>query len=409
MSDRKNNTIFLDNASTTAMKKETLEAMKPYFLEDYGNPSSIHSMGKTPRDACQRARRAISGIINADPEEIFFTSGGTESDNWAITSVARKAGKEKNIVVSRIEHHAILETAQALEREGFQIRYAGVDSDGVVDLEELKRLVDGDTALVSVMTANNEIGTIEPLKEISDIAHAKGALFHTDAVQAVCHIPIDVREMGIDMLSASGHKFGAPKGIGFLFVRKGVKLDPYMRGGAQEEGRRAGTTNVPGIVGMGKAAELESEGMSGKIRDITAIRDHAIERIEKEIPYAKLNGHRVKRLPGNVNFSFRFVEGESLLMMLNAAGICVSTGSACASGSLDPSHVLLAIGLPHEIAHGSVRMSLSDRNTMEEMDRAVDVLKTSIERLRSMSPLYEDYMKKEKCQRCHMTEFTAKR
>ncbi len=407
MSDRKNNAIFLDNASTTAMRMETLEAMEPYFLEDYGNPSSIHSMGRTPREACQRARKTISYIINAEPEEIFFTSGGTESDNWAITSVARKAGKEKNIVVSKIEHHAILETAEALEKEGFRIRRVGVDADGLVDLEELKTLVDEDTALVSVMTANNEIGTIQPLKEISKIAHAKGALFHTDAVQAMCHIPIDVRDMGIDMLSASGHKFGAPKGIGFLFVRKGVRLDPFMRGGAQEEGRRAGTTNVPGIVGMGKAAELESAGMARKMREISEMRDHAIERIEKEIPYAKLNGHRERRLPGNVNFSFRFVEGESLLMMLNAAGICVSTGSACASGSLDPSHVLLAIGLPHEIAHGSIRMSLSDRNTMEEIDKAVDVLKSSIERLRSMSPLYEDYVKKEKCQRCHTTEFTA--
>lgn len=396
MSEKKE-TIFLDNASTTAMKRETLKAMEPYFLGDYGNPSSIHSMGRTPRDACNLARDTISKIINARPEEIFFTSGGTESDNWALTAILRKAGKGKNIVISRIEHHAIIETADYLEKEGFEIRRVGVDEDGVVKLDELRGLVDENTVLVSVMTANNEIGTIEQLKEISEIAHAKGALFHTDAVQAVCHIPIDVKADGIDLLSASGHKFGGPKGIGFLYVRKGVRLDPFIRGGAQEEGKRAGTTNVPGIVGMAKAAELESADMAEKMEKVSRLRDHAIERIEKEIPFAKLNGHRTRRLPGNVNFSFRFVEGESLLMMLNHEGICVSTGSACASGSLDPSHVLLAIGLPHEIAHGSVRMSLSDNNTIEQIDRAVDVLKSSLERLRSMSPLYEDYVKKEKC------------
>ena len=391
-------TIFLDNASTTVMKRETLEAMEPYFLVDYGNPSSIHSMGRSPRDACTDARKTISQIINAQPEEIYFTSGGTESDNWVLTAVTRKAGKGKNIVISKIEHHAIIETADYLEKEGFEIRRVNVDADGIVKLDELRELVDENTALVSVMTANNEIGTIEPLKEISEIAHAKGALFHTDAVQAVCHIPIDVKADGIDLLSASGHKFGGPKGVGFLFIRKGVRLDPFMRGGAQEEGKRAGTTNVPGIVGMAKAAELEFADMAEKMKKIAEVKDHAIERIEKEIPFAKLNGHRTQRLPGNVNFSFRFVEGESLLMMLNHEGICVSTGSACASGSLDPSHVLLAIGLPHEIAHGSVRMSLSDSNTMEQIDKAVDVLKKSLERLRSMSPLYEDYIKKEKCQ-----------
>ena len=391
-------TIFLDNASTTVMKRETLEAMEPYFLVDYGNPSSIHSMGRSPRDACTDARKTISQIINAQPEEIYFTSGGTESDNWVLTAVARKSGKGKNIVISKIEHHAIIETADYLEKEGFEIRRVNVDAEGVVKLDELRELVDENTALVSVMTANNEIGTIEPLKKISEIAHAKGALFHTDAVQAVCHIPIDVKADGIDLLSASGHKFGGPKGIGFLYMRKGVRLDPFMRGGAQEEGKRAGTTNVPGIVGMAKAAELESADMAEKMKKIAEVRDHAIERIEKEIPFAKLNGHRTQRLPGNVNFSFRFVEGESLRMMLNHEGICVSTGSACASGSLDPSHVLLAIGLPHEIAHGSVRMSLSDSNTMEQIDKAVDVLKRSLERLRSMSPLYEDYVKKERCQ-----------
>lgn len=397
MSDEKE-TIFLDNASTTAMRRETLQAMEPYFLADYGNPSSIHAMGRTPRDACNDARKTISKLINAGPEEIYFTSGGTESDNWALTAVARKAGKGKNIVISKIEHHAIIETADYLEKEGFEIRRVNVDGDGMVKLDELRDLVDDNTALVSVMTANNEIGTIEPLKEISAIAHAKGALFHTDAVQAMCHIPIDVKADGIDLMSASGHKFGGPKGVGFLYIRKGVRLDPFMRGGAQEEGKRAGTTNVPGIVGMAKAAELESSDMKEKMEKVAELRDHAIARIEKEIPFAKLNGHRTERLPGNVNFSFRFVEGESLLMMLNHSGICVSTGSACASGSLDPSHVLLAIGLPHEIAHGSVRMSLSDSNTIGQIDKAVDVLKASLERLRSMSPLYEDYIKKERDQ-----------
>jgi len=387
--------IFLDNASTTIMRKETLEAMAPYFTEYYGNPSSIHSMGKGPRDACNSARQVLANIIGADPSEIYFTSGGTESDNWVLNSVARKSGKGKNIVISKIEHHAIIETAEALEKEGFEIRRAGVDEDGIVDLSALEGLVDDSTALVSVMTANNEIGTIEPVKKIAEIAHRHGALFHTDAVQAFSHIPMDVDDLGVDLLSVSGHKFGGPKGIGLLFIRKGIRLDPFMRGGAQEEGKRAGTTNVPGIVGMAKAAELSVKDMDEKIRKVSELRDHAISRIEKEIPYCRLNGHRTQRLPGNVNFSFRFVEGESLLMMMNMNGICVSTGSACASGSLDPSHVLLAIGLPHEIAHGSIRMTLSEDNTLEEIDKAVDVLKASVERLRSMSPLYEDFKRKE--------------
>ena len=392
MSEKK--TIFLDNASTTVMRRETLEAMEPYFLEDYGNPSSIHSMGRTPRDACNKARQTLASIIGAHPDEIYFTSGGTESDNWVLNSAARMSGKGKNIVISKIEHHAMIETAEALEKEGYEIRYAGVDEFGTIDFKGLEKLVDNDTALVSVMTANNEIGTIEPIMKISKIAHEHGALFHTDAVQAICHIPIDVNDMGIDLLSASGHKFGGPKGIGFLYIRKGIRIQPFMRGGAQEEGKRAGTTNVPGIVGMAKAAELSMEGLDDKMRKVSELRDHAIERIEKEIPYCRLNGHRTERLPGNVNFSYRFVEGESLLMMMNHNGICVSTGSACASGSLDPSHVLLAIGLPHEIAHGSIRMSLSEDNTIEEIDKAVDVLKSSVERLRSLSPLYEDYLKK---------------
>ena len=385
--------IFMDNASTAPMKEETLEEMRPYFTVDYGNPSSIHGMARAPRDACNNARKTIAGILNADPSEIYFTSGGTESDNWALVSSALKGGKDKNIVISTIEHHAIIETAEFLEKMGYEIRKAPVDEFGKVRLDVLKDLVDDNTVLVSVMTANNEIGTIEPIDEISKIAHEHGALFHTDAVQAFCHIPIDVKKSEIDLLSASGHKFGGPKGVGFLYMKKGVRLQPFMRGGAQEEGKRAGTTNVPGIVGMGKAAEIASSAMAEDAVYVSKIRDHIIERIEKEIPYCRLNGHRTDRLPGNVNFSFRFIEGESLLMLMNQFGICVSTGSACASGSLDPSHVLLGIGLPHEIAHGSVRLSLSESNTTEEADKAVDALVKTVEKLRSMSPLYEDFVK----------------
>ena len=388
--------VFLDNASTTPMKEEALQAMLPYFTENYGNPSSIHGLARAPRDACEESRRTIAGILNAEPEEIFFTSGGTESDNWAIVSGARmNAARGKHIIISSIEHHAIMEAAEGLEKEGFEVTRLGVDEYGLVDIETLKEAIRPDTVLISVMTANNEIGTIEPIEEIGRIARERNIMFHTDAVQAFGHIPIDVRKMNIDMLSASGHKFGGPKGVGFLYVRKGIRLPPFMRGGAQENGRRAGTTNVPGIVGMGKAAEIAARDLDKNMAYLTELRDHYIGRVEREIPFCKLNGHRTKRLPGNANFSFRFVEGESLLMLLNMNGICISTGSACASGSLDPSHVLLAIGLPHEIAHGSVRVSMSENNTMEQIDRAVDVLKISLERLRSMSPLYEDYVRRQ--------------
>lgn len=386
--------IFFDNASTTRMKQETLGAMMPYFIEKYANPSSIHSMAKEPRAAVDNARATIAKILNAEPNEIYFTSGGTESDNWALISGARMNSKKgKHVIISSIEHHAIIETAEYLEKEGFEITRLKVDKDGLVDPGELRSAIRPDTTLISVMMANNEIGTIEPIAEIGKIAKEDGILFHTDAVQAVGHIPIDVREMNIDLLSASGHKFGGPKGIGFLFMRKGIKLPPFIHGGAQENGERAGTTNVSSIVGMGKALEISASNMKRNTEYLIKLRDHYIERVEKEIPFSKLNGHRTKRLPGNANFSFKFVEGESLLMLLNMNGICVSTGSACASGSLDPSHVLLGIGLPHEIAHGSVRVTLSEENTMEEIDHAVDVLKSSLERLRSMSPLYEDYLK----------------
>ena len=388
--------IYLDNAATTAMKKEAVEAMRPYFSEDYGNPSSIHAMSKTPRGAVRDARETIARTLNAEPDEIYFTSGGTESDNWALcSSVMLNPKGKKHVIVSAIEHHAILETADFLEKMGYEVTRVGVDDEGVVKLDELERAIRPDTALISVMTANNEIGTVEPVSEIARIAHEHGVLFHTDAVQAYGHIPIDVKGMGIDLLSASGHKFGGPKGIGFLYMRKGVRLPPFMHGGEQENGRRAGTTNVPGIVGMAKAAEISCRDMGVNAEKLIGMRDHAIGRIEAEIPHCRLNGHRAERLPGNVNFSFHFVEGESLLMSLGYKGLCVSTGSACASGSLDPSHVLLAIGVPHEFAHGSIRISMSEDNTMEQIDYAVDCLKAAVANMRSMSPLYDDFIKQE--------------
>jgi len=387
--------VYLDNAATTPMRKEALEAMMPYFIEQYANPSSIHGLSKSPRAAVKDARAAIAGTLNADPAEIFFTSGGTESDNWALISgMQLNESKGKHLIISSIEHHAIMETADYLKKHGYEVTKVGVDSDGVVKLDELRKAIRPDTTLISIMTANNEIGTIEPIAEIAKLAHEHGALFHTDAVQAYAHIPIDVKAMGIDMLSASGHKFGGPKGIGFLYIRKGIRLPPFMHGGEQENGRRAGTTNVPGIVGMAKAAELAHATMAEDNAKMAAIRDHYIQRVEEEIPYCRLNGHRTERLPGNANFSFMFVEGESLLMNLGMKRVYISTGSACASGSLDPSHVLLAIGVPHETAHGSIRVSMSPGTTMEEIDYAVDSLKAAVGTMRSLSPLYDDFVKK---------------
>ena len=389
--------VYLDNAATSPLRKEALEAMMPYLTEEFGNPSSIHGASKGPRTAVREARDTIAKTLNADSSEIYFTSGGTESDNWALISTAQMlADKGKHIIVSAIEHHAILETADYLKKNGYEITRLPVDADGLISLEELEKAIRPDTILISIMTANNEIGTIEPIAKIGKLAHEHGVLFHTDAVQAYGHIPIDVKAMEIDMLSVSGHKFGGPKGIGFLYVRKGIRLPPFMHGGEQESGRRAGTTNVPGVVGMAKAAELAHAEMSDNIVKMTELRDHYIERVEKEIPYCKLNGHRTKRLPGNANFSFSFVEGESLLMSLGANKVYISTGSACASGSLDPSHVLLAIGVPHEIAHGSVRVSLSEKTTLEQIDYAVDALKTAVERVRSLSPVYDDFIRKQK-------------
>ena len=376
------------------MRKEALDAMMPYFLEEYANPSSIHGMSRTPRAAIQKARGQIAECLNADPKEIFFTSGGTESDNWAlIGTMEMLESKGKHLIVSAIEHHAILETAQYLEKRGFSVTKVGVDSDGVLKLDELKKAIRPDTVLISVMTANNEIGSVQPVKEIGAIAHEHGILFHTDAVQAFCHIPIDVQAMNIDMLSASSHKFGGPKGVGFLYIRKGIKLPSFMHGGEQEEGRRAGTSNVPGIVGMGTAAELANAELPDYVKNVSRLRDHLIDHVLKEIPYSRLNGHRTNRLPNTADFSFDFIEGESMLMSLGMKGVYVSTGSACASGSLDPSHVLLGIGLPHETAHGSIRVTIPEETTMEQIDYAADALKETVEKMRSLSPLYDDFIK----------------
>lgn len=388
--------IYLDNAATTQVYPEVLDAMQPFFTEYYGNPSSIYSFAGESKRAVDAARSTMAEFLNTTPEEIYFTGGGSESDNWALkaTALAYK-DKGKHIITSKIEHHAILHTCEYLEKEGYEVTYLDVDENGLVSLEELEAAIRPDTILISIMFANNEIGTIEPIAEIGEIAKKHGVLFHTDAVQAFGHVPIDVQEMNIDMLSASGHKINGPKGIGLMYIRKGIKIGSFIHGGAQERHRRAGTHNVPGIVGFAKAAELAKRDMNKRMKYETELRDYYISRVEKEIPYAKLNGDRVKRLPNNTNFCFRFIEGESMLILLDQKGICASSGSACTSGSLDPSHVLLAIGLPHEIAHGSLRVTLSEKTTKEDIDYTVDELKKIIERLRSMSPLYEDFVKKQ--------------
>lgn len=391
-----NKLIYLDNAATTKTAQEAVDAMLPYFTEYYGNASSIYSLGAESKKAMTEAREEIAGSIGASAQEIYFTAGGSESDNWALVAAAEAyESKGKHIITSKIEHHAILHTCEYLEKRGFSITYIGVDENGVLKLDELKKAIRPDTILISVMFANNEIGTIQPIKEIGEIAREHGILFHTDAVQAYGHVQTRVDELPIDMMSASGHKINGPKGIGFLYIRKGVKIRSFVHGGAQERSRRAGTENIPGIVGLAAAVKKNFANMEERTRKETELRDYLIERIEKEIPYCRLNGHRTDRLPNNVNFSFQFIEGESLLIMLDMKGICASSGSACTSGSLDPSHVLLAIGLPHEIAHGSLRMTLSEENTKEEIDFVADELKGIVERLRSMSPLYEDFIKKE--------------
>ena len=388
--------IYLDNAATTKTAPEVVEAMLPYFTEHYGNPSSIYGFAAANKEVITGCREKIAGILGAKSEEIYFTAGGGESDNWALIAAAEAyASKGKHIITSKIEHHAILHTCEYLEKKGYEVTYLDVDEAGLVDLEQLRASIREDTILISVMFANNEIGTIQPIGEIGQIAREHGILFHTDAVQAFGQVPINVDEMHIDMLSASGHKFNGPKGIGFLYIRKGVKIRSFIHGGAQERRRRAGTENVPGIVGIGAAAERAARTMAERTGKEREVRDYLISRIESEIPHCRLNGDRTRRLPNNVNFSFRFVEGESLLIMLDMKGICASSGSACTSGSLDPSHVLLAIGLPHEIAHGSLRMTLSEEITMEEADYVVEALKEIVQNLRNMSPLYEDFVKKE--------------
>lgn len=389
--------IYLDNAATTRVAPEVLEAMMPYFTEDYGNPSSIYSFAGKSKDAVEEARAKIAGILGARPEEIYFTGGGSESDNWALKAAAEAyAGKGKHIITSAIEHHAVLHTCEYLEKQGYEVTYVGVDENGIIRLDEMEKAIRPDTILISVMAANNEIGSIQPVKEIGEIARRHGVFFHTDAVQAFAHIPLNVDEMNIDMLSASGHKINGPKGIGIMYIRKGVKIGSFIHGGAQERRRRAGTHNVPGIIGMAKAAEIADANMEQRMDYECRLRDHLIERVLSEIPYSRLNGDRTKRLPNNANFCFRFIEGESMLIKLDQKGICGSSGSACTSGSLDPSHVLLAIGLPHEIAHGSLRLTISQETTMDDIDYTVDELKKIIEQLRSMSPLYEDFIKKQK-------------
>lgn len=386
--------IYLDNAATTKIDKEVLNEMLPFFRETYSNPSAVYSFASKAKAAVNKAREQAAGLIGAEPGEIYFTAGGSESDNWALKeTIEAYSSKGRHIITSKIEHHAILNTCKYLEKHGCEITYLDVDKDGKISLEDLKAAIRPDTVLISVMAANNEIGTIEPIAETGKIAHENGILFHTDAVQAYGHIPINVNEMGIDLLSASGHKFNGPKGTGILYIRKGVKTCPFIHGGAQERNRRAGTLNVPGIAGFGKAAQIAKDTMEERRIKETHIRDYLVSRVLEEIPYAKLNGHSTDRLPNNANFCFRFIEGESMIIMLDQLGICASSGSACTSGSLEPSHVLLATGLPHEIAHGSLRLTLSEETSMEDIGFVVEELKKIVGKLRNMSPLYEDFIK----------------
>lgn len=386
--------IYLDNAATTQTRPQVVEAMLPYFTEFYGNPSSVYEFSNHSKKAITEARETIAKTLGAKTNEIYFTAGGSESDNWALIATAEAyAAKGKHIITSKIEHHAVLHTCEYLEQRGFEVTYLDVDEKGVVKLDELKKAIRPDTILISIMFANNEIGTIEPIKEIGEIAKEHGIIFHTDAVQAFGHEPINVDEYHIDMLSASGHKIHGPKGIGFLYIRSGIKSRSFVHGGAQERKRRAGTENVPGIAGFGKAVELAVNGMDERKKKIAELRDYLMEKVMAEVPYTRINGHRKNRLSNNINFAFQFIEGESLLIMLDMKGICGSSGSACTSGSLDPSHVLLAIGLPHEIAHGSLRLTLDETNTKEEMDYVAESIKEIVAKLRSMSPLYEDFIK----------------
>ena len=387
--------IYLDNAATTPMDSEVLESMLPFMREQYGNPSAIYSMGSSAKKAVNQAKRRIAAILNAKQEEIFFTAGGTEADNWALKMVMETYRyKGRHLITTAIEHHAILHTCRYLETQGVEVTYLGVDENGVIDLEELKQAIRPDTVLISVMFANNEVGTVEPIREIGEIARERGILFHTDAVQAFGQVPIDTEEMHIDLLSASGHKINGPKGVGFLYIRSGLELHSMLHGGAQESGRRAGTENVPGIAGMAVAAQKAADNMKTKGAAEMKLRDYLIDKIEREIPYCRLNGHRTKRLPGNVNFSFRFIQGESLVLMLDRKGICASSGSACTSGELNPSHVLLALGRNEEEAEGALRITLSEKNSMEEMEFVVECLKEAVQKLRSISTQYTDFCRK---------------
>lgn len=386
--------VYMDNGATTRVTEPVMAVMQPYFCEIYGNPSSVHGFGREARKAVEAARAQVAKAIGAEPREIYFTGCGTEADNWALRGAAyANIKKGKHIITTNFEHHAILHTCKQLEKEGFEVTYLPVDHDGLITPEQLEAAIRPDTVLVSIMYANNEVGTIEPITELAAVAKAHGVLFHTDAVQAIGHVPIDVKAQGIDMLSMSGHKFHAPKGIGALYMRQGVRLQRLMQGGAQERGQRPGTENLAGIVGIGKAIELATEDVEGRAAKMAAIRDHIIDRIMKEIPYVQLNGHPTRRMCGNINVSFYFVESESILLHLDFKGIAASSGSACTSGSLDPSHVLLAIGVSHEHANGSVRLSLCEENTLEEADYVVDSLVEIVKRLRDMSPLYEDFLK----------------
>lgn len=382
--------IYMDNSATTPVKKEVLDEMIPFFTQNYGNPSSVYSLASASKVAVEKAREQVAKALGADKKEIFFTAGGSESDNWAIKGIALKHKEKGNhIITTTIEHHAVLHTCEYLEKNGFDVTYLKVDEDGLIDLEELKNAITDKTILISIMFANNEIGTIQPIKEIGEIAKERKIYFHTDAVQAVGNIKIDVKDLNIDLLSLSGHKFYGPKGVGVLYIKQGLRLENLITGGGQERSKRAGTENVAGIVGLGKAIELADEHMDENNEKLIILREKLISKIQENISYIRLNGHRTKRLPGNVNFCFQFIEGESLLLSLDMVGVAASSGSACTSGSLDPSHVLLAIGLPHEIAHGSLRLSLGSFNTEEEIDYVVENLVEIVDRLRKMSPLYE--------------------
>jgi cysteine desulfurase len=385
--------IYLDNAATTGVFPEVVEAMLPWFSERYGNPSSLYTFGQDAKTAISDARARIAAHLNVPSQDIYFTSCGTESNNWALKATAEAyADKGKHLITSAIEHHAISHTTEWLAKQGFEVTYLPVDTDGLIDPADLTAALRKDTTLVSIILGNNEIGTIQPIAELAAIAHEHGALFHTDAVQAVAHVPIDVEQLGVDMLSASAHKFHGPKGIGFLYIRKGVKTRSFLHGGAQERKRRAGTENVPSIIGMARALDLCMERFDERVAHELELRDYLIERVLAEVEHVRLNGHRTLRLPNNANFSFEFIEGESLLLTLEQKGILGSSGSACASGSLDPSHVLLAIGLPHEIAHGSLRLTLGEETTRADIDYTIDAIKEVVERLRKMSPLFEDFV-----------------